>query len=31
VAASRLAPDIPIIVVLVLVLVVWAVARRRGR
>ena len=25
------APDIPIIVVLVLVLIVWAVARRRGR
>jgi hypothetical protein len=32
VAASRLALDIPIIVVCVLVLIVWAVAwRRRGR
>jgi hypothetical protein len=30
-AASRLIPDIPIIVVCVLVLIVWAVARRRGR
>jgi len=31
VAAARLAPDIPIIVILVLVLVVWVAARRRGR
>jgi hypothetical protein len=31
VAASRLAPDIPIIVILVLVLVVWVAARRRAR
>ena len=30
-AASRLAPDIPIIVILVLVLIVWAVASMRGR
>jgi len=30
VAASRLAPDIPIIVFLVLVLAVWVAARRRG-
>jgi hypothetical protein len=30
VAASRIVADVPIIVILVLVLIVWAVARRRG-
>jgi hypothetical protein len=30
VAASKIVADVPIIVILVLVLIVWAVARRRG-
>jgi hypothetical protein len=31
VAASRIVADVPIIVILVFVLIVWAVARRMGR